>query len=92
MFWLYGSSPIWLATIAMFVNDDGDPDYWATAPWLLVMAIPITGGAFAVAGVARLLYLRTPGSEAKRLTFTYLLLAIAPFLFLGYLYAKAHIL
>ncbi|MES3020620.1 MAG: hypothetical protein V4857_03440 [Pseudomonadota bacterium] len=84
-----GLLPLWVALVLMMVKSIGQPsNYWLTAPFMVVMALPFCLISMALAALPVLVYKSTSGDPNKKMTravvctllFIALLLAGAGFL------------
>ena len=64
----FGLLPAWIALALMLLGSmHRSPEYWAAAPWLLVLAVPMCAVTLAMAGVTHAVHARATGSASRRL-------------------------
>lgn len=64
----FGLLPVWIALALMLLGGmRRSADYWAAAPWLLVLALPMCAVTLAMAGVTHAVHARATGSASRKL-------------------------
>lgn len=66
----FGLLPLWVAIVGVVQGAEGRPatsEYWAAAPWFIVMAVPASAITLGMAGVPWAVYASMRGEHARRL-------------------------
>jgi hypothetical protein len=72
----FGSLPFWIAILVVLAESRGhSSDYWAVAPWLVLISIPLCAVTFVMAVIALVTYDRATGSKARKLSMGFAALA-----------------
>lgn len=62
----FGLSPLWTSVALVLMGRGSNADYWAVAPWLIVIAIPLSGVTLLMACVTHAVYARTRGTRQQK--------------------------
>jgi hypothetical protein len=69
-FAIFGLLPFWASLVLVILGSTGrSSEYWAVAPWLVIMAIPFCGITLAMAAVTYGVYVATNGDFARKLKY-----------------------
>lgn len=68
-FLIFGLLPFWASLVIVILGSNGRAEYWAAAPWLVVIAIPFCVITLITAGVTYAVYVATDGSSWRKLKY-----------------------
>jgi len=69
----FGLLPLWAAAAAVYYGGRGlsaASDYWNTAPWLIILAVPVSAVTLAITGVTVAVHRSTAGAPARKWRFS----------------------
>ena len=66
-FLIVGLLPFWASIVIVILGNNGRSDYWAAAPWLVLLSIPFCAITLIVAGVTYAVYVATDGGWSRKI-------------------------